>query len=167
MLTAKGFNRMKKSTNENNNNKSKSDNNNFNKFKNNNNIVSLKEYRKKLTKKTKDERDLNFRVPGIITLRPKIKVDKNDIKRRIYSYFYYDNGGKIDVLAVLAWKHYLPEINQTVLAKKLKITRASIHYWKKTGVPNWRLAQVCEETGIPPHLLRPDLYPDFDEIYWQ
>jgi hypothetical protein len=42
------------------------------------------------------------------------------------------------------------------LARKLGITRWAPHQWKR--IPADRVAQVAEITGIPAHLLRPDVF---------
>ena len=50
--------------------------------------------------------------------------------------------------------------NQTKLAEKLGVSRQVIHSWTITGViPVRRVLKVSEVTGIPAHVLRPDIYP--------
>ncbi|MFC4169824.1 hypothetical protein [Teichococcus aestuarii] len=46
------------------------------------------------------------------------------------------------------------------VARDLGITRAAVATWKR--VPDNRLAQVAEATGIPAHCLRPDLACAFE-----
>lgn len=43
------------------------------------------------------------------------------------------------------------------VAKALKITHGAVSQWKR--VPAERVLTVEKVTGIPRHLLRPDLYP--------
>jgi DNA-binding transcriptional regulator YdaS (Cro superfamily) len=44
------------------------------------------------------------------------------------------------------------------VAKALKITHGAVSQWKR--VPAERVLTVEKVTGIPRHILRPDLYPD-------
>lgn len=50
-------------------------------------------------------------------------------------------------------------VTQAELGKKLGVGDAAITKWEKGRVPAERVLSVAEETGIPPHMLRPDLYP--------
>jgi DNA-binding transcriptional regulator YdaS (Cro superfamily) len=43
------------------------------------------------------------------------------------------------------------------VARELGITRAAVTMWRR--VPAERVAAVERVTGIPPHELRPDLFP--------
>lgn len=45
------------------------------------------------------------------------------------------------------------------LARALGMTRQRVHYWRKRGIPADQVLRVSEITGVPPHELRPDLYP--------
>jgi DNA-binding transcriptional regulator YdaS (Cro superfamily) len=53
-----------------------------------------------------------------------------------------------------------------VLARKLGISHAAIEQWKR--IPVERLQAVAKVTGLPQHVLRPDLFPDVGEcqFYW-
>lgn len=48
------------------------------------------------------------------------------------------------------------------LAEKLGITRGAISQWEK--VPDERLDAVSEATGIPKHVLRPELYEGYAPV---
>ena len=45
----------------------------------------------------------------------------------------------------------------TAFAEALGVKHPSIHNWRR--IPSERVLQVEKITGIPRHLLRPDLYP--------
>ena len=50
---------------------------------------------------------------------------------------------------------------QGVLARKLGVTTAALTQWRtKRRIPAERVLAVSRLTGLSPHLLRPDLYPD-------
>lgn len=51
--------------------------------------------------------------------------------------------------------------NMSKLADKLEISREAISQWRR--IPAERIIQVERATGVPRHLLRPDLYPSDDE----
>jgi DNA-binding transcriptional regulator YdaS (Cro superfamily) len=44
------------------------------------------------------------------------------------------------------------------VARKLEITRGAVAQWDR--VPAERIGAVSRITGIPPQILRPDLFPD-------
>lgn len=49
---------------------------------------------------------------------------------------------------------------QAALARMIGIKRVSVHQWKTRGViPAERVLAVEQATGVPRHVLRPDLYP--------
>jgi DNA-binding transcriptional regulator YdaS (Cro superfamily) len=48
------------------------------------------------------------------------------------------------------------------LAKAIGVSRQNIHQWKR--VPATRVADVAKATGIPPAVLRPDLFQAYMEI---
>ncbi len=51
-------------------------------------------------------------------------------------------------------------INQTALAKKLRISNAAVCKWIRKGrIPAERVLAVEAATGISRHELRPDIYP--------
>jgi hypothetical protein len=47
------------------------------------------------------------------------------------------------------------------LANKLDVTRGAVAQWQR--VPAERIGEVSTITGIPPHVLRPDLFPTVSE----
>ncbi|EGT4370527.1 hypothetical protein AUM47_03200 [Cronobacter malonaticus] len=56
--------------------------------------------------------------------------------------------------------------NDTRLAKMIGLSPMAISHWRKRKkgiIPNGRVMDVYKATGIPPHELRPDLYPP--ELY--
>ncbi len=36
----------------------------------------------------------------------------------------------------------------------------AVSLWRKNGVPSSRVIQIYKATGVTPHELRPDLYPN-------
>lgn len=53
--------------------------------------------------------------------------------------------------------------NARLFAAKLQITEQSVGKWKnkyKGVVPSGRVLEVFQATGVTPHELRPDLYPN-------
>jgi DNA-binding transcriptional regulator YdaS (Cro superfamily) len=51
--------------------------------------------------------------------------------------------------------------SQAELARRLGIKPTSIIDWRRAGrVPAERVLAVSRLTGLSPHLLRPDIYPD-------
>lgn len=50
-------------------------------------------------------------------------------------------------------------ITQAALGERLGVGDAAITKWEKGRVPAERVLDVSRETGIPPHRIRPDLYP--------
>jgi DNA-binding transcriptional regulator YdaS (Cro superfamily) len=50
----------------------------------------------------------------------------------------------------------------SAIAKRLGITRQALNFW--TEVPWNRVLVVSEITGLPPHEIRPDIYPPPPEI---
>ena len=45
------------------------------------------------------------------------------------------------------------------LADKLGVARSAISNWKRSRIPANRVGNVAALTGLPPHALRPDLFP--------
>jgi DNA-binding transcriptional regulator YdaS (Cro superfamily) len=45
------------------------------------------------------------------------------------------------------------------LAKALRVHRSQVTRWNRSGVPPKHVRRVAEITGIPPHELRPDIFP--------
>lgn len=53
--------------------------------------------------------------------------------------------------------------NAGVLAKRIGVSRQAIHNWKvylNSRVPEGKVIRVYTATGVTPHELRPDLYPN-------
>jgi DNA-binding transcriptional regulator YdaS (Cro superfamily) len=51
--------------------------------------------------------------------------------------------------------------SQAELARRLGIRPTSIIDWRRAGrIPAERVLEVSRVTGLSPHLLRPDIYPD-------
>jgi len=52
------------------------------------------------------------------------------------------------------------EINIAQLASKLDVTRMAVYKWRRSerGIPDRRIIQIEEATGIDRAELRPDLY---------
>jgi DNA-binding transcriptional regulator YdaS (Cro superfamily) len=49
---------------------------------------------------------------------------------------------------------------QNKLAERMNVSRQVVYAWTKTGIiPVRRVLKVSEVTGIPVHVLRPDIYP--------
>lgn len=46
------------------------------------------------------------------------------------------------------------------LADKIGITKQAISLWHRVGIPATRVLQIFNATGVTPHELRPDLYPN-------
>ncbi|HDR2353311.1 TPA: helix-turn-helix domain-containing protein [Enterobacter roggenkampii] len=46
------------------------------------------------------------------------------------------------------------------LADKIGITKQAISLWHRMGIPATRVLQIFNATGVTPHELRPDLYPN-------
>ena len=61
---------------------------------------------------------------------------------------------KVDLVAVVIRKE---RGLATRIARELGITREAVWLWKR--VPSERVLVVEKVTGIPRHLIRPDLYP--------
>lgn len=52
-------------------------------------------------------------------------------------------------------------LSQKTFGKRLGLSGSgTISKWEKGQVPAERVLEVERETGIPRHLIRPDLYPD-------
>ena len=49
--------------------------------------------------------------------------------------------------------------NQSELARRLGVSPQRVQWWTKHGVPPRWVIPVENETGIPRHVLRPDIYP--------
>jgi DNA-binding transcriptional regulator YdaS (Cro superfamily) len=55
--------------------------------------------------------------------------------------------------------------SQTALAAHLGITAQAVQAWVQTGrVPARRARKVAEITGIPLHVLNPDVFPAADSV---
>lgn len=53
--------------------------------------------------------------------------------------------------------------NAKKLAEKLDVSSMTISHWKKRCggvVPQGRISSIFQATGVTPHELRPDLYPN-------
>lgn len=48
----------------------------------------------------------------------------------------------------------------TALARRLGLTPSAIGNWRSTGIPAARAPEVSRVTGLPLHVLRPDLFPE-------
>lgn len=48
----------------------------------------------------------------------------------------------------------------SALAAMLGVRPSAISNWKKDGVPAARVGALSAITGVPPHRIRPDLFPD-------
>lgn len=46
------------------------------------------------------------------------------------------------------------------LSVALGISKMSVSLWKRNGVPADRVLAIYNATGVTPHELRPDLYPN-------
>ena len=49
--------------------------------------------------------------------------------------------------------------SQAAIAKAANVSRGSVCQWKTEGIPPNRVLAVESVTGIPRHVLRPDIYP--------
>jgi hypothetical protein len=49
--------------------------------------------------------------------------------------------------------------NGAHLARQCGVTRYAVHLWRKTGIPAKHVGRISALTGIPPHRIRPDLFP--------
>lgn len=45
------------------------------------------------------------------------------------------------------------------IARRSDVKRAAVSKWNRRGVPPSRAVAVASITGIPPHVLRPDIFP--------
>jgi len=61
----------------------------------------------------------------------------------------------VDLKALLAARG----LKLTDLAARLGKHKGNISHWAKTRVPAERVLDVSEATGIPPHEIRPDVFP--------
>lgn len=50
-------------------------------------------------------------------------------------------------------------IKQAALAKKFGVQPPALSKWERNRVPAERVLMIEKVTGIPRHLLRPDIYP--------
>ena len=48
----------------------------------------------------------------------------------------------------------------SALGLAIGVTKMAVSLWRRKGVPAERVLQVFEATGVTPHELRPDLYPN-------
>lgn len=45
------------------------------------------------------------------------------------------------------------------IAREMGVTHAAVRQWRTNGIPAERVLRLEELTGIPRHVLRPDIYP--------
>lgn len=48
----------------------------------------------------------------------------------------------------------------SALGMAIGVSKMAVSLWKKNGVPSTRVIQIYRATGVTPHALRPDLYPN-------
>jgi len=48
----------------------------------------------------------------------------------------------------------------SALGKLVGVSKMAVSLWRSNGIPAERVLQVFEATGVTPHELRPDLYPN-------
>ncbi|WP_176917932.1 YdaS family helix-turn-helix protein [Superficieibacter sp. 1612_C1] len=48
----------------------------------------------------------------------------------------------------------------SALGLAVGVTKMAVSLWRRNGVPAERVIQVFKVTGVTPHELRPDLYPN-------
>ncbi|WP_411172254.1 transcriptional regulator [Klebsiella oxytoca] len=48
----------------------------------------------------------------------------------------------------------------SALGLAIGVTKMAVSLWRKNGVPSSRVIQIYKATGVTPHELRPDLYPN-------
>lgn len=48
----------------------------------------------------------------------------------------------------------------SALGTAIGVTKMAVSLWRKNGVPSSRVIQIYKATGVTPHELRPDLYPN-------
>lgn len=48
----------------------------------------------------------------------------------------------------------------SALGMAVGVTKMAVSLWRKNGVPADRVLQIHNATGVTPHELRPDLYPN-------
>jgi DNA-binding transcriptional regulator YdaS (Cro superfamily) len=48
----------------------------------------------------------------------------------------------------------------SALGLAVGVTKMAVSLWRRNGVPAERVIQVYKVTGVTPHELRPDLYPN-------
>jgi len=48
----------------------------------------------------------------------------------------------------------------SALGSAVGVSKMAVSLWKKNGVPSTRVIQIYKATGVTPHDLRPDLYPN-------
>lgn len=48
----------------------------------------------------------------------------------------------------------------SALSLAIGVTKMAVSLWRKNGVPSSRVIQIYKATGVTPHELRPDLYPN-------
>ncbi|MBA7848508.1 helix-turn-helix domain-containing protein [Klebsiella sp. RHBSTW-00465] len=48
----------------------------------------------------------------------------------------------------------------SALGLAIGVTKMAVSLWRKNGVPSTRVIQIYKATGVTPHELRPDLYPN-------
>lgn len=46
------------------------------------------------------------------------------------------------------------------LGKLVGVSKMAVSLWRSNGIPAERVLKVFEATGVTPHELRPDLYPN-------
>lgn len=50
--------------------------------------------------------------------------------------------------------------SSSALGFALGVTKMAVSFWRKNGVPSSRVIKIYDATGVTPHELRPDLYPN-------
>lgn len=48
----------------------------------------------------------------------------------------------------------------SALGSAVGVTKMAVSLWRRNGIPAERVIQVFKATGVTPHELRPDLYPN-------
>jgi len=48
----------------------------------------------------------------------------------------------------------------SALGAQIGVSKMAVSLWRRNGIPAERVLPVFEATGVTPHELRPDLYPN-------
>lgn len=56
------------------------------------------------------------------------------------------------------WRQ-LQGVSQAELGRLVGVQDAAVNKWERGRIPAERVIKLSKVTGIPPHQLRPDLYP--------